>query len=218
MLAEAIWPDSPPRSARQSVQNQIGRLRRSFGGGLVLTSADRYRLGWTTDVDSIDRVAPLCDRTELTAAEAARIAEVLAGWNGEPYADLPDHHGAQAERARLHLVQARLVEALAMHHLTAPVGDPHVAIVDLTVRTSTEPLHERAWELLVTALHLVGRRTEALVTYSRFAEVLDRQLGAAPSRRFQQLRSIVEADRPLDPASVAARDGIAELVQLRATA
>lgn len=218
VLADAVWPCSVPRSARQSIHNQIGRLRQSFGGGLILTSGDRYRLGWITDVDAIDRVVPLCGPSVPTRAEAAQIAEVLAAWIGEPYADLPDHPGAQAERARLHLVEARLIEALAIHHLTDPDGDPHVAIVNLTVRTSTQPLHERAWELLVAALHLTGRRTEALGTYARFADVLDRQLGAAPSRRFQHLRAVVEADRPLDPASIASPDGTGELVRLRATA
>ncbi len=218
MLADAVWLHSVPRSARQSIQNQIGRLRQSFGSGFILTSGDRYRLAWDTDVDAVDRVAPLCGRTVLTPVEAARVAAVLAGWTGEPYADLPDHPGAQAERARLHLVEARLIEALAIHHLTDPLGDPHVAIVDLTVRTTTEPLHEQAWELLVAALHLVGRRTEALGTYARFVDVLDRQLGAAPSRRFQHLRAVVEADRPLDLASVASPDGTVEPVQLRATA
>ena len=218
MLVDAVWARSLPRSARQSIQNQIGRLRHSFGSGLIVTSANRYRLGWAIDVDAGDRAAPLCGRAVLTPAEAALIAEVLAAWIGEPYADLPDHPGAQAERARLHLVKARLVEALAMHNLTDPAGDPHAAIADLTVRTTTEPLHEKAWELLVAALHLVGHRTEALATYARFADVLDQQLGAAPSRRFQRLRALVDADRPIDPMSIAAPDGATELVRLLATA
>ena len=158
------------------------------------------------------------DVRRLTPPEAARIAEALTAWTGEPYADLPDHPTAQAERARLHLVKSRLVETLAIHHLTDPAGDPHAAIIELTVRTTTEPLHERAWELLVVALHLVGRRTEALGTYARFADVLDQQLGAAPSRRLQQLRSVVDADRPIDPAAIATPTLTGELVPLRATA
>ena len=218
MLADAVWPGSLPRSARQSIQNQIGRLRHAFGSGLIETSADRYRLGCTTDIDEVDRVAPLCGRPALTPAEAAAVAQVLAAWTGEPYTDLPDHPAAQAERARLHLVRSRLVETLAIHHLTDPAGDPHVAIVDLTVRTATDPLHEQAWELLVVALHLVGRRTEALGTYAHFANVLDQQIGAAPSRRFQQLRAMVEADRCIDLASISSPSGVVEPFPLRATA
>lgn len=217
VLVDAVWPGSPPPSARQSIQNQIGRLRHTFGSGLIVTSADRYRLGWATDVEAIDLVAPLCGAM-LTHVEASRVAAVLTSWTGEPYADLPDHASAQAERARLDHVRSRLVEALAIHHLTDPTGDPHVAIVDLTVRTATDPLHEQAWELLVAALHLVGRRTEALGTYARFAQVLDEQIGAAPSRRFEQLRAAVDADRPLDPATITWTARAAETFPLRATA
>jgi DNA-binding SARP family transcriptional activator len=218
MLADAVWSGSLPRSARQSIQNQIGRLRHSFGAGLIETSGDRYRLRCVTDIDEVDRIAPLCGRRAITPCEAAGAAAILAGWTGEPYADLPDHPAAQAERARLQLVRSRLVEVLAIHHMTDPAGDPHLAIVDLTVRTATDPLHEQAWELLVVALHLVGRRTEALGTYAHFAEVLDQHIGAAPSRRFQQLRAMVEEDRSIDPASISSSGAVIEPFPLRATA
>lgn len=207
MLVDAVWPASVPPTARQSIRNQICRLRHSFGSDLIVTSADRYVLMATIDVETVDRVAQWCDRPPLTSAEAAGVADVLAAWDGEPYADLPDHPIAHAERARLQHVQDRLVETLALHHLTSPDGDPHAAIIDLTVRTSTAPLHEQAWQLLVVALHLVGRRTEALGVYQRCREVLHQQIGAAPSKRFQQLRSIIEADRPVDPASVLSPGG-----------
>ena len=217
-LVNAVWPDRVPPSARQSVQNQIARLRRSFGADLILTSADRYRLVAVSDIDMIDRMAMIDARSSITCPDAWLIGDLLSSWTGEPYADLPDHPLAQAERARLHHVQSRLVEALALHHLTDPAGDLDAAIVDLTVRTSTDPLHEQAWELLVVALHLVGRRTEALGTYARFTELLDEQLGAAPSRHFQQLRELVDADRPVDPATVLAATGTPMTPRLRSTA
>lgn len=217
-LIDAVWPASTPASARQSIQNQVARLRQSFGADLIVTTADRYLLTCTTDVDAVDRVARFCDHPTLTSAEAGAIAEVLAGWRGEPYADLTDHPLAQAERARLQLVQSRLIETLALHRLADPRGDHHASIVELTVRTSTEPLHEQAWELLVIALHLVGRRTEALGTYTRFAEVLDRLVGAAPSRRFQQMHAQVKADESIDPASIFSPARAISPIPLRATA
>jgi DNA-binding SARP family transcriptional activator len=218
MLIDAVWPMSAPPSARQSIQNQVARLRCTFGADLITTTADRYLLTSVTDVDAIDRVAHLCDRTTVTPAEADALVAVLADWRGEPYAELPDHPVAQAERARLHHVQSRLIETLALHRLVDPRGDQHAAIVELTVRTSTDPLHEQAWELLVVALHLAGRRTEALGAYARFAEHLDHQLGAAPSRRFQQVRALVMADDPVDPMSVFSPTGAVAPIPLRATA
>jgi DNA-binding SARP family transcriptional activator len=218
MLIDAVWPTSVPRSARQSIQNQVARLRSSFGADLIATTADRYRLTPATDVDALDRVAHLCDRTMLTPDEVDAVVAVLDNWHGEPYAELPDHPLAQAERARLHHVQRRLIETVALQRLTDPRADHHTAIVELTMRTSTDPLHEQAWELMVVALHRAGRRTEALEAYARFAEHLDQQLGAAPSRRFQQLDALVKADEVVDPAFVFFGTGAVSPIPLRATA
>lgn len=217
-MVDAMWRHQAPTTAKNSIQNQIARLRHSFGGNLIVTSGDRYQLIATTDIDHIDRAAALCDRARLAPDDVQEIADLLDGWNGEPYADLPDYPKAQAERARLHHVQSRLVETLAMSRLIDPVGDHETAIMDLTVRTSTNPLHEQAWELLVAALHLSGRRTEALGTYARFSDVLDQQVGAAPSRRFQHLRGVVDADQPIDPMAVLSPTGVVAPVPLRATA
>ena len=217
-LVDAVWPHQPPTTAKNSIQNQIARLRHSFGRDLIVTSGDRYQLVATTDIDAIDRAAATCDQFHLVSPDIRAIAAVLDGWNGDPYADLPDHPRAQAERARLHHVQSRLVETLALSRLSDPAGDHEAAIIDLTVRTSTDPLHEQAWELLVAALHLSGRRTEALGTFTRFSDVLHQQIGAAPSRRFQHLRGVVDADQSIDPMAVLSPAGVFAPLPLRATA
>jgi len=217
-LVDAVWPRQAPTTARNSIQNQIARLRHSFGRDLIVTSGDRYRLVATTDIDTINRVATTCDSLHPTPHDMQAIADVLDGWNGEPYADLPDHPRAQAERARLHHVESRLVETLALSRLADPAGDREAAIIDLTVRTSTDPLHEQAWELLVAALHLSGRRTEALGTFTRFTDVLHQQIGAAPSRRFQHLRGVIDADQSIDPMAVLSPAGVFAPLPLRATA
>jgi DNA-binding SARP family transcriptional activator len=217
-LSDAVWPSYPPPTAKQSIQNQIARLRHSFGADLIVTTGDRYQLAADTDVGEVDRLTLLCDRPVLTTTDARAMADLLHRWNGEPYADLPDNPAAQAERARLQHAHSRLIETLARHQLADPGADHHATIVDLTVRTSIDPLHEHAWELLVVALHLVGRRTEALRTYARFTEVLDREIGAEPSRRFQHLRVLVAADEPIDPLLMSAAASLHTPPQLRATA
>src|SRR3546814_8208547 len=54
LLIDAVWSDDVPRAARQSLQNQITRLRRRFGADLVVTDGTGYRLGWATDVGRFD--------------------------------------------------------------------------------------------------------------------------------------------------------------------
>ncbi len=217
-LIDAVWPHQPPSTARNSIQNQIARLRQVFGRDLIVTSGDRYVLAATTDIDAIDRATTACGERHLAPQDAQAVADVLDTWNGEPYEDLPDHQRAQAERARLHHVQNRLVEALALSRLADSAGDHEATIIDLMVRTSIDPLHERAWELLVAALHLSGRRTEALGAYARFCAVLDQQIGAAPSKRLQQLRALIDADQPIDPLAVLSPTGLVAPLPLQATA
>ena len=217
-LVDAVWPRRAPTTATNSIQNQIARLRQTFGRDLIATTGDRYQLAATTDLELIDRVAAICDGRRLASGDAHVIAYVLSTWHGQPYADLPDDPRAQAELARLHHVQSRLVETLALSRLADPAGNLDTAIVDLTVQTTNEPLHEQAWELLVAAQHRTGRRTEALGTYARFAEILHREVGAAPSRHFQQLRALVDADESIDPVSVLSPAGAVATRALRATA
>jgi DNA-binding SARP family transcriptional activator len=169
---------------------------------MIVTDGDRYHLAAMTDVEAIDRAAADFDPSSATDGEAQQLARLLDGWHGVPFVDLADDPRADAERARLELVQSRLVESLALARLGGRADAATDAIIRLTVRTSTHPLHERAWELLVAGLHMNGQRTEALQTYARFADVLDRQLGVAPSRDFQQLRCLVDADETLDPVAL----------------
>jgi DNA-binding SARP family transcriptional activator len=202
LLVDAMWAERPPASARKSLHNQVARLRQSFGQGLIITCGDRYRLDTTTDIDLINAAAAHFDPMTSSAADIRSISSILASWHGEPFAGLVDVPLADAERARLELVQARLVETLALARLgRRPDTTLDDAIIDLTVRTATHPLHERAWELLVVALHEQGRRTEALGTYKRFAAVLSEQLGVEPSHSFQRLRKTVDADELPDPVA-----------------
>lgn len=201
-VVDAMFGERTPPSARKSVHNQISRLRQSFGQHLIITHGDRYRLDTVTDLDLIDRASRHFNPMNTSAAEMQRLATILASWHGEPFADLVDLPLADAERARLQLVQSRLVEALAFARLMLPLGAGlDESIIELTMRTAAHPLHERAWEFLVASLYASGRRTEALSAYARFADVLDAHLGVEPSQGFRYLRNVVDVDRGLDLAA-----------------
>ncbi len=203
MLVDAIWGDRAPSSARKSLQNQISRLRQTFGSGLIRTESDRYVLTARTDIDEVDRLWLELSSTRPESDlrhQIASLTALLGSWTGEPFADLPDDSAAAAERARLDLRHCRFVEMLALARLTADETDRQDAIVDLRVRVALHPFHEHAWELLVTTLYLSGRRTEALGTCAEFSDILQDQLGVAPSHSFRRLRAVVESDQRLDPA------------------
>src|SRR5690606_8797953 len=56
-LVDAVWGGTAPRSARQSLQNQVSRLRNRWGAGLIVTEGTTYRLRADTDVDEVSAVA-----------------------------------------------------------------------------------------------------------------------------------------------------------------
>src|SRR5436305_1862056 len=68
---------------------------------------------------------------------------------------------ARLEELRLGAVEDRVEAELALG------TDPAVVIADLDTLTAAYPLRERAWALLVTALHRAGRGAEALASFDR---------------------------------------------------
>lgn len=131
-LVDAMWCDRAPTSARKSAQNQIARLRQTFGADLIVTEGDRYQLTALTDVAVIDETAHRFDPLSASIDDITAVVGILATWRGEPFADLTECPYADAERARLDMVQARLVEALSL----ARLGGQHGTT---TTRSSTSP-------------------------------------------------------------------------------
>ena len=74
VLADAVWEDSPPTSAVNTLRSQISRLRRVVGGRLE-GSADGYSLVLQPG-DSVD--AATFDRALRGARERGELAELLS--------------------------------------------------------------------------------------------------------------------------------------------
>ena len=195
-LIDAVWTDDVPRAARQSLQNQITRLRRQFGADLIETDPAGYRLRRPTDVgDFEDAVSGWLGRPASPLA-VTPLESGLTLWQGTPYADLPDHHAVEPERTRLEELHAQAGEHLAVCRMTA--GDLRGATTDLAVLVEHQPYREHRWGLLMLALHLDRRRADALAVYQRAAERFARDLGTQPSAAMRRLRSEIEQDSPID--------------------
>ena len=210
-LVDAVWGGRAPASARQSLHNQVSRLRAQWGSDLIVTEGTVYRLTAPTDVDHVTTVADrwLGRPAEVRAVTALRSA--VAAFRGTPYADLLDHELVEPERARLTELRVQLVELLARTLLVA--GDTNRAAQELVMLTELAPFSDRSWALLMVALQRAGRRSDALAAYERAATLLRRELGVEPSPALQQLRAEVEAgdrrlaDELVPPPDAATRRG-----------
>lgn len=203
-LVDAVWGERPPRSAVASLQNQITRLRRAHGEGLVTHDGARYRLDAVTDVARFEDLVAAADPTGADGAPA-RLGAALDLWGGSPYADLEDHGAAQVERARLTALRWWAMERWASSEMAA--GDPLAAAVRLAPAAAEDPFQERVVELLVTALHLGGRRADAMAVLQQHLVVVGRELGSSPPARWRELARMLRDDVPPEPHGPATAPG-----------
>ncbi|ALG12333.1 AfsR/SARP family transcriptional regulator [Kibdelosporangium phytohabitans] len=202
-LVDEIWGERPPRTAHNTVQGYVMRLRRLLGADandLLLTKNRGYQVAVAAeelDAAAFKRLLESGQRDlgegRLHAA-AGELAAALALWQGPAFADVPATSIVAAETARLE--QYRLT-ALETRLDTDLALGRHVETVDELHRLTTEhPLRERLRGLLMLALYRCGRRAEALETYSQGRAELVKELGLEPGPELRRLEQDILADDP----------------------
>src|SRR3954447_24135172 len=77
-LIDALWGETPPDTARNTIQVYVSQLRKLLPEGMLETAPPGYRL--TVDPESVDlfRFLRLCEegRTRLAEGDAAAAAEI----------------------------------------------------------------------------------------------------------------------------------------------
>lgn len=201
VLVEALWGDTPPKSAVKNVHGYVHRLRRGLGDPSRIV---RHGVGYLLVVRDGECDA---DRFEgLVAAGAAAADEgrpesagelfraALALWRGDAFADVPDVPAVAAEARRLDEVRRRCLRYRVEVDLR--LGRHAELVPELVALTDGDPLEERLWELLMTALHRSGRRSDALAAYGRARRLLAEATGLDPGPALRRLhREILSAGR-----------------------
>ncbi|MET7337427.1 BTAD domain-containing putative transcriptional regulator [Nonomuraea sp. NPDC005650] len=205
-LIDAIYGDTPTKSARNQVHRGVGELRRS---GVTIDVHDNvYRLEATED--SIDAFVfmRLYDQACLLAgdrdhAQAAKTLDAaLKLWRGSALSGL-DSESFVAEAAvwnerRLAAVEARVDADLAL-------GRHREVIAELQQLADQHPLKERFCAQLMIALYRSQRGSEALRAFTDLEERLREELGTDPSPALRDLRlRILRQDFALEQTHLAA--------------
>jgi len=149
-VADVLWGEDVPASARKVVQNHVLALRRDLGSSLIETTAGGYALmvaGGQTDAGRFDALA-LDGRAAAgrgdTAAAVLAFDEALRLWRGDPYPDLADWPPARGEIARLSELRQAVVED---RHAALLAQGGHVgAIAEIEAVVAESPLRERRWK------------------------------------------------------------------------
>ncbi|GAA1818019.1 BTAD domain-containing putative transcriptional regulator [Agromyces neolithicus] len=202
-LADAVWGDAVPETWRKQLQAFVGHVRRTLGSTSVATVHTGYRL--RVDPDSIDaaRFERLLDDAAMHRAGGDPVRAVdlieraLSLWSGPPYADLGEWPPALAEAERLQEIRATAEEDRLMARLES--GEHRAVVADAERLVRNDPLRERRWAILATALYRSGRQADALAALRAARERLADELGISPGAELTALESaILRQDAALD--------------------
>jgi DNA-binding SARP family transcriptional activator/pimeloyl-ACP methyl ester carboxylesterase len=200
-LIDAVWGDSPPASARKTLQTYISNIRRALGAEVVATDPNGYVLAIDRDAVDVLRFRRLvrAGESELRAGDAVRarasLSAAIALWGGEPFGGVGEHTGLAAEAARLGEEHLSAVETRVAACLDA--GEDAQLVGELEAVVRSHPFRERLWGQLMVALHRSGRQADALVAYERARVVLRDELGLEPGGELRRIhREILEHPDP----------------------
>ncbi|UMP06000.1 BTAD domain-containing putative transcriptional regulator [Amycolatopsis sp. EV170708-02-1] len=201
-LIDMVWGEPAPRSAAVNLRGHIAGLRRALapegerrlaatGGGYQISARpDEVDLAVFEDLVARGYAAR---RAGEHADAARRFGTALRLWRGHPFDGVELHGAAAAEVARLSEIRLVLTE----DHLGArlAIGDGAV-IGELRGLVVVHPLREPLWMLLMRALHVTGRQTEALAAYDQARERLATELGIDPGPALKDLRQRILTGDP----------------------
>jgi DNA-binding SARP family transcriptional activator/AraC-like DNA-binding protein len=204
-LATAVWDDSPPPSARNTIQGYVKRLRRAMGrqAGRIVTLSPGYLIEVGPGELDLVTFADLRERARdaVTAGSWDRAAdllrEALALWRGEPLSGVASAYLARTEVPRL--TELRDEATGARIEADLQLGRHGSVVAELRALVAAHRFRERFWEQFMLALYRDGRQGDALDAYASARRTLVSELGIEPGPRLRALHvQILSADPRLD--------------------
>jgi DNA-binding SARP family transcriptional activator len=209
-LIDALWGDSPPATARKSLQVRVAGLRRTIRGDVLLRRGDAYLVQLEPNQLDLRRFEQLLsDGSEALATgdpsgADTKLHEALALWRGSALADFTYDSFAQAAIARLEELRLHALELQIEAQLE--LGLQARVIVELEHLVAVHPFRERLRAQLMLALYREGRQVEALDVYRRTRGEFVTELGIEPGPTLQKLEQAILRQDPALDLSVAAPD------------
>jgi DNA-binding SARP family transcriptional activator len=203
-LVDQLWGDTPPATARKSLQVRIAALRRVLPEGALVTRGGSYLIRVDPeqlDLSRFERLVSggskaLANRDAEAAAELLR--EALAIWRGPALADFADESFADPAVARLD--ELRLTALELRIEADFALGRHRQLVGELAELVESHPLRERLRGQLMLALYRDGRQAEALDLYQRTRDTFTEELGIEPGPALQELqRAVLRQEATLVP-------------------
>lgn len=207
-LIDLLWQGAPPAAATSTLQAYVSNVRRALEPArpagapakILVTRPPGYLLDIAPEqVDSVRfernvvSAMQMCEERRLDDAGVA-LADALALWRGQPFADFAFEPWAQPEIERLQELHLAAVET----HLAIDLerGRHSSVVVEAERLAKEHPVRERFRELLMLALYRSGRQADALRAYQDAREVLVEELGIEPGPGLRALEERILAQDP----------------------
>jgi predicted ATPase/DNA-binding SARP family transcriptional activator len=212
-LVEAVWGETPPANARQTLQVYVANLRRLLNRGSV-DGTERLAIrhgGYSVlvrpgelDLDAFRQKAEAgrAGRGTDPRNAADLFASALAVWRGPAFPDLGVTGLTPPEVVALEEQRLGVLEDRVDADLDAGRGTELVAELDALVATC--PLRERLHGQRMVALYRAGRQADALQAYQAARQSLLDQLGVEPGPELARVEQAVLLQEPWLESSVPA--------------
>jgi DNA-binding SARP family transcriptional activator len=194
-LVDALWGESPPRTAVHVLHVYVSDLRRSLPDEVLVTAAPGYELRvplGAVDLADFERLVSR-GREALSAGDPAgavvSLDEALALWRGPVLEDLAGAGFVQVEARRLDELRLAARELWALAGLA--LGGVPGLVPQLLELVGEHPFRERPHALLMRALAVDGRQAEALEVYATVRARLADELGVEPGAELRAAQAAV---------------------------
>jgi|GEM_PF-4408788 len=131
-LCELIWND-PPSRALKALQNQVSRIRSTYGESLIETINGTYQLGADVALVDVDEIATCASKIDRET-DVGTILGVLKSFRGPAFSELVGSADVRARRSQLTETRLDLIErvaALGSTEIATELASPSVADGDL---------------------------------------------------------------------------------------
>lgn len=201
-LAEALWPDRPPKNVAATVNTYVCVLRQRLSADRgnarrrLVTSTRSYRLdteGLSVDVDEFDA---LVDRAEHVPRQERipLLQRALEVAHGDLLEDAPFDSWVQSERQRYREEVVRAHLTLSRDWLVEQ--RPGSALRHAETALTRSPFSEEAVRLAMIANHAMGLDHLARRAFERCRATLADQLDIDPTSETEDVAGAIEAGVP----------------------
>lgn len=203
-ITDALWPESPPSTARNTIQRFVSDLRRNLGAERkrLATADGGYRLDVVRGEFDLAGLLDEARRADVDTADSlGDFATISTALDRLDVDIAPGHDHIEAVRSAELRVEA-IRQSLITRASRLVIDERVDATSELRTWSQRHPLDEQVAAALMVSLARSGQQADALAVFNDIAERLLDQLGLDPSPMLRDVElEILQQGEGIRPAA-----------------